>query len=111
MARIYDRNLNKAKGQVVSSSAFALLISEMVQYTQNRVNGLQDFERKLNDMGKKVGCRCAEILTWRLQSKRETRVIGILSFISSTLWQNLFGKAAETLEQSTTNEDECMDVL
>ena len=34
------------KLQTVSLSAFALMLSEMVQYTQKRVNGIQELEKK-----------------------------------------------------------------
>lgn len=43
---IYDRNLNKTRTAEISASAFAFLFSEMVQYTQKRVSGINDFERK-----------------------------------------------------------------
>ena len=40
--------------------------------------------------------------------RRETRLINILQFVSSTVWKSLFGKAADALERSTDNEDEYM---
>ena len=43
---IYDRNLSKARTAEVSASAYAFLFSEIVQYTQNRVSGINDFERR-----------------------------------------------------------------
>jgi hypothetical protein len=43
---IYDRNLNKTRSAEVSASAFAFLFSEMVQYTQKRVHGIADLERR-----------------------------------------------------------------
>lgn len=43
---IYDRNLNKSRGTEVSGSAFAFLFSEIVQYTQKRVSGINDLERQ-----------------------------------------------------------------
>ncbi|KIM32553.1 hypothetical protein M408DRAFT_19953 [Serendipita vermifera MAFF 305830] len=43
---IYDRPLNKTRNAEVSLSAFAFLFGEMVQYTQKRVAGIADFERK-----------------------------------------------------------------
>ncbi|KAF9960837.1 TRAPP subunit trs31, partial [Modicella reniformis] len=42
---ILDRPLNKTRGAEVSVSAFAFLFSEMLQYTQKRVHGIQDLER------------------------------------------------------------------
>jgi hypothetical protein len=43
---IYDRPLNKARAGEISASAFAFLFSEMVQYTQKRVSGIADLERR-----------------------------------------------------------------
>jgi hypothetical protein len=43
---IYDRPLIKTRTAEVSASAFAFLFSEMVQYTQKRVNGIADLERR-----------------------------------------------------------------
>jgi hypothetical protein len=43
---IYDRNLNKTRNSEVSGAAFAFLFSEIVQYTQKRVSGINDLERQ-----------------------------------------------------------------
>lgn len=43
---IYDRGLNKTRTAEVSAAAFAFLFSEMVQYTQKRVSGIGDLERR-----------------------------------------------------------------
>jgi len=105
-----DRNLNKSKGLEVSLSAYTFLFSEMLQYAQKRVNGIQDLERKLNEFGYRVGIRALELLVWRdgKNSKRETRVLGILYFINTVVWKSLFGKPADSLEKSTEHEDEYM---
>ncbi|KAF7727002.1 TRAPP subunit trs31 [Apophysomyces ossiformis] len=106
---ILERNLNKTKGTEVSLSAQNFLFSEMLQYTQKRVNGIQDLERKLNEFGYRVGVRILELLIWREKvAKRETRVLGVLYFIHSVVWKALFGKQADSLEKSTENEDEYM---
>ncbi|KAI8096872.1 NO signaling/Golgi transport ligand-binding domain-containing protein [Halteromyces radiatus] len=106
---ILDRNLNKTRGAEVSLSAQSFLFSEMLQYTQKRVNGIQDLERKLNEFGYRVGTRMLELLTWREKvAKRETRVLGVLYFIHNVVWRSLFGKQADSLEKSTENEDEYM---
>ena len=39
--------------------------------------------------------------------RRETRMIGILQFIHTTVWTVLFGKPADELQRSTESEDEC----
>eukprot|EP00842_Homolaphlyctis_polyrhiza_P003972 jgi/Hompol1/4576/HPOL_003721-RA len=105
---ILERNLNKTKGAEVSLSAFAFLFSEMLQYAQKRVNGIQDLEKKLSDFGYRVGIRMLELIVWRERNaKRETRVLGVLYFINTTVWKSLFGKQADSLEKGTDNEDEC----
>lgn len=43
---IYDRHLNKTRTAEVSASSFAYLFSEVVQYTQKRVSGINDLERR-----------------------------------------------------------------
>ncbi|CAG8455705.1 4884_t:CDS:2 [Funneliformis caledonium] len=106
---IIERNLNRTRGTEVGLGAFAFLFSEMLQYAQRRVHGIQDLERKLNDFGYRVGTRLLELIVWRdKNSKRETRVLGILYFIHTTVWKTLFGKQADTLEKSTENENEYM---
>ncbi|KAK4518466.1 uncharacterized protein ATC70_008684 [Mucor velutinosus] len=106
---ILEKNLNKSKGAEVSLSAQTFLFSEMLQYAQKRVNGIQDLERKLNEFGYRVGSRVLELLAWREKSaKREIKVIHVLYFIHSTVWKALFGKQADSLEKSTENEDEYM---
>lgn len=43
---IYDRHLNRTQRSELSKSSFAFLFGEMVQYTQKRVSGIQDLEKK-----------------------------------------------------------------
>ncbi|KAF9436895.1 TRAPP subunit trs31 [Entomortierella beljakovae] len=106
---ILERHLNKTRGAEVSVNAFAFLFSEMLQYTQKRVHGIQDLERKLNELGYRVGIRALDLIVWRdKNNKRETRVLGMLYFIHTTVWKTLFGKQADSLEKSTENEDEYM---
>ena len=42
--------------------------------------------------------------------KRETRLMSILHFVSSSVWKSLFGKSADSLERSIHNQDEFMIV-
>jgi hypothetical protein len=51
---IYDRHLNKTRTAEVSTSALAFLFSEVVQYTQKRVSGINDLERRC------VLCACSQ---------------------------------------------------
>jgi len=63
---------------------------------------------RLNELGYRVGIRALDLLVWRdKNSKRETRVLGMLYFIHTTVWKTMFGKQADSLEKSTENEDEC----
>lgn len=43
---IYDRNVIKSRGSEVSLGAWAFLFSEIVQYTQRRVSGIGEFEKR-----------------------------------------------------------------
>ncbi len=105
-----DRPLPRGK-QEVGLSAFAFLFSEFIQYSQNRVNTADELARKLEDAGVSIGHRVLELGVLREKSsKRETRMLGILQFITSTVWKMLFGNAADSLEKSVEQEDEFMIV-
>jgi len=93
----------------VSLSAFALLFSELVQYAQNRVSSVSDLERRLEDSGYSVGQRVGELVGVRERlTKRETRVVNMLQYVSNTIWKHLFNKVADNLERSTENADQYM---
>mmetsp|Transcript_21277 Transcript_21277/g.23112 ORF Transcript_21277/g.23112 Transcript_21277/m.23112 type:complete len:193 (+) Transcript_21277:55-633(+) len=105
---ILDRPLIRPKTEV-SLSAFAFLFSEVVQYTQNRVTSVADLEKRLETLGHGIGVRVVELVSCRDRlTKRETRIVGMLQYISNVLWKYLFGKAADNLERSMENEDEYM---
>ncbi|ETW87631.1 hypothetical protein HETIRDRAFT_307303 [Heterobasidion irregulare TC 32-1] len=110
---IYDRPLNKTRTAEVSSSAFAFLFSEVVQYTQKRVSGINDLERRLNTLGYRLGTRVLELMVWRAESaskmpKREIRFLPALMSIHTNVWKAVFGKPADAIEKSVENEDEYM---
>jgi hypothetical protein len=66
---------------------------------------------RLNEQGYPLGLRLLSLLTYRLpprQQERPTRILPLLQFIHTTLWKHLFGKQADTLERSSTNEFEYM---
>ncbi|KAI9594863.1 NO signaling/Golgi transport ligand-binding domain-containing protein [Syncephalis fuscata] len=108
-AVILDRNLTKGKNAEVNLSAFSFLFSEMLQYAENRVHGIQDLERKLNEFGYRVGIRALELVMWREKNvTRETQVVEVLSFIHTKVWKALFGRPADSLERSNENSDEYM---
>ena len=117
---IYDRNLNRTRGLELSHSAFTLLFAEMVSYTQNKVEGIAELERryviwKFHSITVAMsldivwGQRMLELIVWREKnSKRETRILGILQFIHTQVWKTLFGKTADSLEKSREHDDECI---
>mmetsp|Transcript_12205 Transcript_12205/g.18256 ORF Transcript_12205/g.18256 Transcript_12205/m.18256 type:complete len:230 (-) Transcript_12205:19-708(-) len=94
----------------VSLSAFGYLMSEMVQYSQTRVNSIESLERRLEEAGFAVGLRVLEIqaLRERTNAKRKLRFLQMLQWISTDMWKVLFGKTADSLERSTENTDEYM---
>lgn len=97
-------DLRKPRPQV-ASSAFCHLYSEMVQYFQGRCAKMADLDTKLTDLGMDVGLRLNELIAFRERSgKRETKLIAMLQFITTTVWRFLFGKTAD-LEKSTENND------
>ncbi|KAJ3140463.1 TRAPP subunit trs31 [Physocladia obscura] len=116
---ILDRNLAKTRTSETSLSAFAYVFAEMIQYSQKRVSGVEDLEKRsvgsrllspfLANFGHRVGLRELELTLWREKNpKRETRVLQMLIFINSVIWKSLFGKPADSLQKSTDNEDEYM---
>ncbi|KAH9486697.1 Transport protein particle subunit trs31 [Psilocybe cubensis] len=110
---IYDRNLNKTRGAEVSSAAFAFLFSEIIQYTQKRVSGINDLERQLNTLGYRIGSRVLELMIWRAEGsskapKREIKLLSVLVMIHAQVWKAVFGKAADAIERSVENPDEYM---
>jgi trafficking protein particle complex subunit 5 len=112
----------EAPTTAVSLSMFAYLFSELVQYYQNRVDSISELERRLESSGYSVGLRVLELLAIRgtggnmtragLTSdyRRETKLMNILQFISTTVWKSLFHKPADSLERSIDHADEYMIV-
>ena len=155
---ILDRSL-EANSKEVSLSSFSFLFSEMVQYCRDRAEQLSDLERKLEELGYRVGGRSLELCTYRDKpGRRETKVreicseettrvqrhyaacsmqhagtgcsmlalvvvvplrhgdtshtivgaqmLGILTFIQTSVWTSLFGKPADDIQKSVENEGE-----
>lgn len=110
---IYDRNLNKSRSTEVSAAAFAFLFSEVVQYTQKRVTGIADLERRfprsfflwsifltiLQTQYSRVSCwyscvRINELEEWIVFQSTKTRNslppgshVHTYSGVENTLWQ------------------------
>lgn len=106
---ILDKSINKPRSDQVSLSAFAYLYSELVQYHQSRVSSISELEQRLASSGYGVGFKILELLAYRnRETKRETRIMSILQFVSSSVWKSLFGKPADSLERSIDHADEYM---
>ncbi|OWF47284.1 trafficking protein particle complex subunit 5-like [Mizuhopecten yessoensis] len=99
-----DKPLGRGKPEV-NIATFALLFSEIVQYSQNRVYSVSELQNKLSDMGQHVGSHLLDLLFVREKGyKREVKLLNMLLFIKNNFWKTLFGKQADTLEHS--NDDE-----
>jgi hypothetical protein len=84
---ILDKTINKGKGEV-SLSLYALLFSEIVQYSQKNCNSVGDLSEKLHSLGYDVGTRLLDLYVFREKSsKRDTKLINMLVFIKTTLWK------------------------
>jgi len=100
---LVDRQIPIRPRNEVSLGAFAFLFSECIQYFQTRVSNVGELERRLADVGFDVGVRLLELLIYREKaSKREIKVLGILSFLHTNVWKCLFGKIADSLEKGTS---------
>ena len=105
---ILDRPLRNNRTEV-SHSAFSFLFSEMVQYAYNRISSIDDLSLRLEELGFGVGQRLIELISCRDRViKRETRIVGILQYITTTIWKQVFNKNADTLERAMEDEDEYM---
>lgn len=84
---ILDKTLTKGKGEV-SLSLFALVFSEIVQYSQKNCQSVADLSAKLHSLGYDVGTRLLDLYVFREKnSKRETKLINMLLFVKTTLWK------------------------
>ena len=103
----WDVPLPTGKSEV-SLSAMSFLFSELVQYSQARsARSIVELERRLEDVGYEVGERMLEVLCLREKGRRrETRILGILGFLHTSVWKSLFGKVADALEKGVTEEDD-----
>ncbi|GMH51619.1 hypothetical protein TrVE_jg3984 [Triparma verrucosa] len=103
-----DLPLPRRPGEV-SLSAFTLLFSELVQLHQTSASSVSDFESLLSKSGWEVGSR-TYLMSSQVQGgkNREIRVLGVLQFLSSTIWTSLFNKKADSLEKSLNSSSEYM---
>uniref|UniRef100_A0A0G4I7P8 Trafficking protein particle complex subunit n=1 Tax=Chromera velia CCMP2878 TaxID=1169474 RepID=A0A0G4I7P8_9ALVE len=113
---IFDRPLMRTRNDV-SLSFFAFLFSEVVQYSMTQTTPQVHLEDRLHEMGVRVGYRILDLLVARDMGssgqhrnvaafgKKETRALGMLSFVSQVCWRALFGKPGDLLKsQDKPNE-------
>lgn len=117
---IYDRNLYRTKHEI-SLSSLSYLFMQIIQLNLKTSKSLLTLERSLNNLGYTIGLKYLELTSLRLNfanniisngksnvAKRNTKVLETLQFIVSTIWLNLFDKAADSLEKSSENENQFM---
>lgn len=113
---IVERPRDKTRQNEVSLSSLSFLFAEIVSYTQNRVTGVTDLEKRLSLIGYTVGQRVLNMAIYRQEMtnnpknpKRETRLLPTLLWIHTGFWKAAFGKPADSLERSTEagRGDEC----
>ena len=95
-------------GRIVSLSAFSFLFSEIIQHESTQIKSGSELERRLEDLGHRIGLKFYELCSVQEGFQRCASAIAVLQFISSTCWQVLYGQAAESLERSTENDNEYM---
>lgn len=84
---ILDKTLTKGKNEV-SLSLFALVFSEIIQYSQKSCTSVAELQDKIHALGYDVGSRLLDLYVFRdKNSKRETKLINMLLFIKTTLWK------------------------
>ncbi|TEB19386.1 TRAPP I complex, subunit 5, partial [Perkinsus sp. BL_2016] len=80
-------------------AAYQHLFVEMAQYAIEHASESLDAEARLHSMGKAVGERLFDVLYLRERGyKRETKLIGVLTFIINSAWKTAFGRVAELHE-------------
>lgn len=89
---ILDKTLTTKGKNEVSLSLFALVFSEIIQYSQKSCSSVADLSEKIHSLGYDVGSRLLDLYVFREKSsKRETKLINMLLFIKTTLWKVKFG--------------------
>lgn len=85
---ILDKTLTTKGKNEVSLSLFALVFSEIIQYSQKSCSSVSDLSEKIHSLGYDVGSRLLDLYVFREKSsKRETKLINMLLFIKTTLWK------------------------
>ncbi len=71
----------------------------------------QTKRHRLSEQGHPLGMRLLPLLLYRAPATpttRPTSILPLLQFIHTPLWRHLFGRPADTLERSSTTENEYM---
>jgi hypothetical protein len=80
-----------------------------VQYNYDRCSSLSDLTKKLEEQGYGIGIRVVELVGCREKlTKRETRIVGLLQYITQVIWRQIFSKPADNLEKHPEDEDSYM---
>ncbi|KAH0485458.1 MAG: hypothetical protein KVP17_001076 [Porospora cf. gigantea B] len=100
---VLDQPLNKPRREVALHSG-SFMFRQIVQYALSEVQESRKLEDRLHEMGLRVGYKVLDLLCYREKNnKRETRLLGMLSFITNNVWRYCFGRAAELLKSSETD--------
>ena len=96
-----------------------MMRQEQAAQNQRNLTGGQgppvpDLETQLHELGIPIGERMVELSFYREKGssnatnsgKRELEIVGMLHHINTNLWKQLFGRAADGLEQSNTDDSE-----
>lgn len=63
---------------------------------------------RLDALGADVGARFLELCFARDKAgKRETKLVNLLQYISTSLWKTLFGKKADGIERNKEHDNIC----
>ena len=102
---IFDRNLKISRPDI-NLSTFNYLLSQIIQYYLSNSRNLDD---ELEKLGESIGPRLLELMTFREKTlKHEIKHVEMLKYIHSTIWKNLFGKTADSLEKA---KDSCFSEI
>lgn len=117
---IYEKNLYRSKHEIsISSLSFLFMI--IISTNLKNSKSLLEIERKLNNLGYSIGTKFLELSNLRINftnnitssgksnlSKRYIKILDILQFLISEIWQHLFDKKADSLEKSSQFENQFM---
>lgn len=69
-------------------STYALLIVEMVIYSNKQSNGIDEYQNRMADFGRFIGVRLLDLTYYRdRNNKREVKFLDQLNFIKKYVWR------------------------